>query len=115
MRNLQTGVNKLVGKKLINLLCHAKFITSRKVSSLCNQHNYGCACCSSAVKNVHIDLTSVFVTAALLCPCVFVNKRIYAPPQYKCYYLAPPQSLSRKQINTKLMLCKPLFINALNS
>ena len=31
--------------------------------------------------------------------------------QYKrCYYLAPPQSLSRKQIKTKLMLCKPLFI-----
>ena len=25
-------------------------------------------------------------------------------------YLAPPQSLSRKQIKTKLMLCKPLFI-----
>ena len=34
-----------------------------------------------------------------------------APAQYKCrYYLAPPQSLSRKQIKTKLMLCKPLFI-----
>ena len=26
------------------------------------------------------------------------------------YYLASPQSLSRKQIKTKLMLCKPLFI-----
>ena len=26
------------------------------------------------------------------------------------YYLAPPQSLSRKQINTILPLCKPLFI-----
>ena len=25
-------------------------------------------------------------------------------------YLVPPQSLSRKQIKTKLMLCKPLFI-----
>ena len=24
--------------------------------------------------------------------------------------LAPPQSLSRKQIKTKLILCKPLFI-----
>ena len=34
-----------------------------------------------------------------------------APAQYKRhYYLAPPQSLSRKQIKTKLMLCKPLFI-----
>ena len=34
-----------------------------------------------------------------------------APAQYKhCYYLVPPQSLSRKQIKTKLMLCKPLFI-----
>ena len=34
-----------------------------------------------------------------------------APAQYKHhYYLAPSQSLSRKQIKTKLMLCKPLFI-----
>ena len=35
-----------------------------------------------------------------------------ASAQYKhCYYLVPPpQSLSRKQIKTKLMLCKPLFI-----
>ena len=34
-----------------------------------------------------------------------------APAQYKHQYcLAPPQSLSRKQIKTKLMLCKPLFI-----
>ena len=33
-----------------------------------------------------------------------------APAQCKCcYYLAPPQSLSRKQIKAKLMLCKPLF------
>ena len=31
--------------------------------------------------------------------------------QYKCCYnLASPQSLSRKQIKTKLMFCKPLFI-----
>ena len=34
-----------------------------------------------------------------------------APTQYKHrYYLAPPQSLSRKQIKTKRMLCKPIFI-----
>ena len=34
-----------------------------------------------------------------------------APSKYKgCYYLVPQQSLSRKQIKTKLMLCKPLFI-----
>ena len=34
-----------------------------------------------------------------------------APAQYKRhYYLAPPQSLSRKQIKTKLMHCKPIFI-----
>ena len=26
------------------------------------------------------------------------------------YYLVPPQSLSRKQIKNKPMLCKPLFI-----
>ena len=33
------------------------------------------------------------------------------PSQYKYhYYLVPPQSLSRKQIKTKLMLCKPLVI-----
>ena len=30
---------------------------------------------------------------------------------YKCqYYLSPPQSFSRKEIKSKLMLCKPLFI-----
>ena len=34
-----------------------------------------------------------------------------APSQYKCgYYLTPPQSLSKKQIKTKLIFCKPLFI-----
>ena len=34
-----------------------------------------------------------------------------APAHYKCcYYLVPLQSLSRKQIKTELMLCKPLFI-----
>ena len=48
-----------------------------------------------------------------------VNQHLYnadkqmlsAPAQYKHHYhLAPPQSLSRKQIKTKLMLCKPLFL-----
>ena len=35
----------------------------------------------------------------------------WVPTQYKhCYYLALPQNLSRKQIKTKPMLCKPLFI-----
>ena len=33
-----------------------------------------------------------------------------APAQYKCPYLVPPQSVSKKQIKTKLMLCNPLFI-----
>ena len=33
-----------------------------------------------------------------------------APAQYKPPYLAPPQSVARKQIKTKLILCKPLFI-----
>ena len=34
-----------------------------------------------------------------------------APAQYKpCYCLAPPQSLLRKQVKTKLMLCRPLCI-----
>ena len=33
------------------------------------------------------------------------------PTQYKHhYYLVPPQSLLRKQIKAKLMLCKPQFI-----
>ena len=40
VRNLQIGVNKLVGKVSINLLCHAKIITSSKVSRLRNQHSY---------------------------------------------------------------------------
>ena len=34
-----------------------------------------------------------------------------APDKYKGrYYLVPPQSPSRKQFKTKLMLCKLLFI-----
>ena len=65
--------NKLVGKVLINLLCHAKFITSRKISRLCNQHNYHVTALSCLPKQ--IDLTSVFVTtAALSCQHVIVNK-----------------------------------------
>ena len=37
--------------------------------------------------------------------------KIDACTMYKCwYYLAPSQSLLRKQIKTKLMLCKLLFI-----
>ena len=39
VKNLQIGV---VGKVSINLLRHVKFIASRKVSCLCNQHTYGC-------------------------------------------------------------------------
>ena len=45
-----------------------------------------------------------------------VNKHLHngsksAPAQYKCcYYLVPPQSLSRKQIKAKVLLSKPLFI-----
>ena len=34
MRNLQIGVNKLVGKVLINLLHHAKFISQPNLSKL---------------------------------------------------------------------------------
>ena len=33
------GVNKLLGKVSINLLCHVKFIMPHKVSCLCNQCN----------------------------------------------------------------------------
>ena len=34
-----------------------------------------------------------------------------SPAQYKpCYYLAPPQSLSKKQIKTELMPFKSIFI-----
>ena len=49
------GVNKLVGKVSTNLLHHAKFITSCKVSPLFNQYNYQSACYSSAIKVVHLN------------------------------------------------------------
>ena len=108
--SLQKGVNK--------------FITSHKVSHLCNQHNYQCtfqlSCQSCTRKQIH--LASVFVTtAALLRKRVIVNKQMQigtckiqtsgcksAPAQYiiLClYYLALPRDLSRKQIKTELMLC----------
>ena len=65
---------------------------SRKVyciSCLCNQHNYDAPAVFFTPKQ--IDLQVFFVTtAALLCQ--------------------PPQSILTKQIQTKLMLCKPLFI-----
>ena len=64
MINFQIGVNKLVGKVLINLLCHAKFITSRKVSHLCNQHNYHVPAIEVASTPKQIDLASVFVVQA---------------------------------------------------
>ena len=68
VRNLWIGVNKLVGKVLINLLHHTKFIMSHKVSHLCNQHNYQCtfwlSCWSCTPKQT--DLTSGFVTTAAL-------------------------------------------------
>ena len=70
MRNLRIGVNKLVGKVLINLLRHA-------VSRVYNQHNYGFAYYSSTVEVVQLNKSSVFVTtAALLCQCVVVNKQM---------------------------------------
>ena len=47
VKNLQIGVNKLVGKVPINLLLHAKLITSHKVSCLCYQHNYRWFRCQS--------------------------------------------------------------------
>ena len=40
VKNLRIGGYKVVGKVLINLSHHAKFFTSRKISRLCNQHNY---------------------------------------------------------------------------
>ena len=48
---------------LINLLHHAKVITSSEVSCLCNQHNYRCAfylSCQSCMPK-EIDLTSVLL------------------------------------------------------
>ena len=81
---------------------------------------------SSAVEVVHLDkliYQVVFVTTvALSCQYAIANNASdtctmqtsgckSALAQYKRhYYLAPPQSLLRKQIKTKLMPCKPLFI-----
>ena len=43
--------------------------------------------------------------------CRQADVKNQAPAQYKHRYcLVSPQSLSRKQIKTKLMLCKPLLI-----
>ena len=64
--------NELVGKVMINLLRHAKFITSHKISCLCNQHNYHVTALSCLPKQ--IDLTSAFVTTAVLsCQHVIVS------------------------------------------
>ena len=57
-----------------------------------------------------INLTIVFVTYCVSMLLLTGGCKL-APAQYKCcYYLMPPQSLSKKQIKTKLMLCKPLII-----
>ena len=37
-------------------------------------------------------------------------RKFYSQNLIHVRYLVPPRSLSRKQIKTKLMLCKPLFI-----
>ena len=129
MKNLWIGVNKLVRKVPIKLLHHAKFITSRKVSHLCNQHNYRCAWYSSGVEVVHLNKLTWQVFLLILLPyrvsvllltsgcklaptqCRQSSRYKLAPAQYKHhYYLVPSQSRSRIQIKTKLMLFKPLFI-----
>ena len=109
MRNLQIGVN-LVEKVLINLLCHAKLIMSCKVnnimshivSCLYNQHNLLLVKPLSYTLK-QIDLTSVFVTiAVLLCQHVIINK-----PDVQMSLLfgtASIKSFLRKQIKTKLIV-----------
>ena len=85
---------------LINLLHHAKFLRHAK-SATC-------------VISIIIDLPAVVFVTQLPYPVSVLwltSGCKSAPAQYKGgYYLAPPQSLLRKQIKTKLMLCKPLFI-----
>ena len=99
--NSWIGVNKLVGEVLINLLHHAKFIMSLKVSRLCNQHNYRCTCC---VEVVHLNrFTSIFCYYNYVPYCVSVlvltSGCKLAPAQYKRrYYLPPSQSILTKQI-----------------
>ena len=80
-------------------------------------HSKSAACVISIIINKpavsytpkQIDLQAFFViTAVLLCQHAIRCK--LATVQYKCcYYLVPPQSILIKQ--TKLMLCKPLFID----
>ena len=69
VRNLPIGVNKLVGKVPINLLHHAKFIMSHKVSP----------CVISLIINApsKIDLTSVFVVALLFYFCCLIVSAHY--------------------------------------
>ena len=80
VRNLQIGVDKLVGKVSINLLCHAEFITSHKVSAcvisiLIKVPAVAMPTPIVSCKCKQIDLTSNFVTiVALLCKHVIVNK-----------------------------------------
>ena len=53
VKNSRIGVNKLVGKVLVNSLCHAVYLLqSLKVSLLFDQHNHRSTCC---VEVVHLD------------------------------------------------------------
>ena len=53
-------VYRKVRKVSINLLHHTKFITSLKVSHLCNQHSYWCTCCQSCTTK-QIDLQALLL------------------------------------------------------
>ena len=72
-----------------------------------------CLLCGSHTPK-QIDLTSIFVTIQLpyfVIMLLLTSGYKLSPAQLKHrYYLAPPLSLSRKQIKIKPMLCNPLFI-----
>ena len=67
----------------------------------------------SAVGVISIIIDTPAIAYAMVSSQVVdvVQMQISTCKIYKhCYYLAPPQSLLRKQNKTVLMLCKPLFI-----
>ena len=74
-----------------SLLCHAKSATG-VISMIID------ACYSLAVQVVHLNKQVFLLLQLLLTSGCTSDKR---------FCLAPPQTLSRKQIKTKLMFCKP--------
>ena len=95
-----------------SLLHHAKFITSLKVSCLCNQHNYRYTWCVKLYTLTNWFISIFVTTAVLSCQHAIFNKQMYVNRHLhstNAVIIWCLQKLLRK-IKIKLMFCKPLFI-----